>query len=126
VEEIGPEIASSIRQFLSNDRNQRVLDRLGGAGLKPEAPRVRSQAARLSGKTFVFTGELERYSRSEAKHRVESLGGRATSSVSGETDYLVVGAEPGGKLDEARKRGVRIIDENEFESLVSSQESTDT
>jgi DNA ligase (NAD+) len=72
----------------------------------------------LRGKTFVFTGKLENYTRDEAQRRVEELGGRATSSVSGETDVVVAGKDPGSKLDEAKKQGVRIIDEKEFDEWV--------
>jgi DNA ligase (NAD+) len=72
----------------------------------------------LKGKTFVFTGNLESYTREEAKRKVEELGGRATSSVSGETDFVVAGADPGSKLDEARKREVEILDEKEFEKVL--------
>jgi DNA polymerase (family 10) len=75
-------------------------------------------------KTIVETGslpllkELESYTRSEAKDLVESLGGRATSSISGETDFLVLGENPGSKLDEAKKHQVKIIDEEEFRKMV--------
>jgi len=72
----------------------------------------------LAGKTFVFTGNLDHFTRDEAKEQVEMRGGRATSSVSGQTDYVVVGDNPGGKLDEARRQDVEVLDENEFEELV--------
>jgi DNA ligase (NAD+) len=72
----------------------------------------------LEGTTFVFTGKLEGYTRQEAERRVEDLGGRATSSVSGETDYLVAGEDPGSKYDDAQKLGVTILDEKEFEEKV--------
>jgi DNA ligase (NAD+) len=73
----------------------------------------------LKGKTLVFTGSLKSYTRSEVKAKVEALGGRATSSVSGETDYVVAGEKPGSKLDEAKKQNVKIIDEKEFKKLIS-------
>jgi DNA ligase (NAD+) len=72
----------------------------------------------LSGRTFVFTGSLDAYSRSEAQDLVESLGARASSSVSGKTDYLVRGSDPGSKLDDARDNDVEILDEDAFKELI--------
>jgi DNA ligase (NAD+) len=86
------------------------------AGVKVrERPRPRKE---LEGKIFVLTGSLENYTRSEAKDLIEGMGGRATSGVSGETDYLVVGENPGSKLDKAKKEGVEILDEEGFKQLV--------
>jgi DNA ligase (NAD+) len=114
--EIGQEIAASVHHFFQQKENQDVLDRIREAGVQvQEMPRPKR---RLEGKTFVLTGSLEKYTRSEAKDLIEAMGGRATSSVSGETDYLVAGENPGSKLDQARKQDVRIIDEKEFEKLV--------
>jgi DNA ligase (NAD+) len=78
-----------------------------------------SKKKTLEGKTFVFSGRLENYTRQEAKARVEDQGGRATSSVSGETDYLVVGNDPGSKYEEAERQKVEILDEQEFEKRMS-------
>jgi DNA ligase (NAD+) len=114
--EIGQEIAASVHHFFQQKENQDVLDRIREAGVQvQEMPRPKR---RLEGKTFVLTGSLEKYTRSDAKDLIEAMGGRATSSVSGETDYLVAGENPGSKLDQARKQDVRIIDEKEFEKLV--------
>jgi DNA ligase (NAD+) len=122
VPEIGPEIAQSVRHFFGERENLKVLEALREAGVKVRgAPRKEKGARPLEGKTFVFTGELEGYSRSEAKRLVESLGGRATSSVSGETDYVVVGESPGSKLEEARKKGVKTIGEKEFRKLAGKK-----
>jgi len=71
----------------------------------------------LSGKTFVITGTLESFSRKEAEDLVKTLGGKATGSVSKNTDYLVVGESPGSKLDKARALGVKVIDEAEFKKI---------
>lgn len=118
VEEIGPEIASSIHRFFKQETNRKVLKRLLDAGIKlKKVPGVTGPAP-LKGKTFVFTGEMENFTRQQAEDAVESLGGRASSSVSGNTDYLVVGESPGSKLDEAKKHDVKIIDEKEFRKLV--------
>lgn len=73
------------------------------------------------GLTFVFTGSLERWTRDEVKRFVEQLGGRATSSVSGETDYVVAGPGAGSKLDEAKEQGIPVMDEEEFVQFVEER-----
>ncbi|MGD2126892.1 MAG: NAD-dependent DNA ligase LigA [Desulfobacteraceae bacterium] len=119
--EIGAEIARSVTQFFAEEENRHVLERLEKAGVKVEKMPAEKKALPLEGQTFVFTGKLEQYTRDEAQRRVEDLGGRATSSVSGETDYAVVGEDPGSKLEEAKKQKVQILDENEFEKLINNQ-----
>ncbi len=120
IPEIGSEIAESVTAFFSQKENLRVLKRLRQAGVDVQAVRREKTSRSLQGQTFVFTGKLEEFSRQDAKVRVEHLGGRTTSGVSGETDYVVVGEDPGSKYDEARKQGVRIIDEKGFKKLISS------
>jgi DNA ligase (NAD+) len=118
-DEIGSETAGAIAAFFKDERSRKTLSRLKRAGVKPKSMPRRSKQP-LKGKTIVFTGELENYSRDEAKDLAESLGARATSSVSSNTDYVVAGEDPGSKLDEAKKqKGVKIIDEDEFEKLKS-------
>jgi len=119
IPEIGPEVAGSVEEFFKEEGNQKILKRLLDAGMEVEKMPERKGKLPLQGKTLVFTGSLEKYTRSEAEHTVESLGGRAASSVSSNTDFVVVGEEPGSKLDEAKKHGVKIIDEEEFEKLIS-------
>ncbi|MEW6247083.1 MAG: NAD-dependent DNA ligase LigA [Nitrospirota bacterium] len=122
VREIGPEISASLESFFKEGRNRQVIERLMRLGLQLEAPADfarRDQMARtLAGKTFVFTGGLERYSREDARRLVEELGGQVTSSVSKKTDYVVVGKEAGSKLDQARKLGITLLTEDEFSALV--------
>lgn len=113
---IGPEIAGSVAGFFADQRNRQVIERLRGHGLKVRPmPRMKKD---LNGMTFVFTGSLEHHTRDQAKDLVETRGGRARSGVSGETDYLVVGASPGSKLSQARQQGVEILDEDAFERLL--------
>jgi DNA ligase (NAD+) len=115
--EIGPEIAGSVTRFFAEKENRDVLDALNRAGIDVQVLREEGASMPLQGKTFVLTGSLERWSREEAKQTIENLGGRVASSVSKKTDFVVAGADPGSKLENARKLGVRIIDEKEFEEL---------
>jgi NAD-dependent DNA ligase len=117
ISEVGPEIAESVENFFKQKENKKVLDRLSKSGVEVEAMPARKELP-LKGKTFVFSGSLNSYTRSEVKAKVESLGGRATSSVSGETDYVVAGENPGSKLNEAKKQKVKIIDEKKFRKLI--------
>jgi DNA ligase (NAD+) len=79
----------------------------------------------LLGKTFVITGTLDKFSREEAKVRIEGLGGKVTNSLSVKTDYLVVGESPGTKLDKATKLGVKTLDEAAFVALLDGQPAED-
>jgi DNA ligase (NAD+) len=115
---IGPRIAQSVRLFLDQPANQRVVDRLGEVGVTLVEAGAASGPRPLAGKTFVLTGGLARLSRDEAKSRITRLGGRVASSVSRKTDYVVAGKDPGSKADDARRLGVRILDEAEFSRMV--------
>ena len=116
MEGMGRTMASAIVQWFDNDRNRRLLQRLKDHGIDPKAQR---EGGRLEGKTFVLTGSLDSMTRSEAKEAIRLRSGKATSSVSGETDYLVVGSDPGGtKLDDAEEHGTEQIDEERFRSLL--------
>lgn len=119
IPEMGPEIASSVASFFAEERTQNTMKHFEQAGLNVQAMPKEAENHFLEGKTFVFTGGLEHFDRDEAKEAVERLGGRATSSVSGNTDYVVAGENPGSKLEEARKRDVEILDEDAFEHMIS-------
>lgn len=119
IHEIGDEIAESISNFFQTDENQKMLDELEDLGVKVKKEEEKTSDL-LSEKTFVVTGSLEGYSRDEIKEKIEALGGKATSSISSNTDYLIVGENPGSKLDEATENNVQIIDENEFNQMIKS------
>ncbi len=119
--EVGPKVSESISQFFREKRNLEVLARLKAA-LQFEQKKVAYQGsarvAALAGKQFVLTGTLSQHSRDEARRMIEEAGGRVTGSVSKRTDYVVVGADPGSKLEKARSLGVKTIDEAELLKLV--------
>jgi DNA ligase (NAD+) len=119
--EIGPEVARSLVTFFENDENRRVIEEIQAAGLKLKNPYVEDRGQPLDGLTFVFTGELDHWTRDEVKRHVERLGGRATTGVSGETDYVVAGPGAGSKLDEARERDIPVLDEEEFVDFVEGR-----
>jgi DNA ligase (NAD+) len=112
VPEVGPKVSESIARFFNEKRNQEVIAKLRRAGVRLEREKAAPAGPRpLAGKTFVLTGTLPAYSRDGAQRMIEDAGGRVTSSVSKKTDYVVVGAEPGSKLEKARSLGVKTIDE---------------
>ncbi len=120
VEGIGPRVAEEIHEFFDSERNRAVVEALRERGVDPEPAESAGDA--LSGLTFVFTGVLDGRTREEAQELVEANGGSATSSVSGNTDYLVVGDNPGrSKRDDAEANDVPTIDEAEFEALLADR-----
>ncbi|MDY7031420.1 MAG: NAD-dependent DNA ligase LigA [Thermodesulfobacteriota bacterium] len=117
IHEVGSEVARSIVSFFKQRDNLRVIERLQQAGVK--YPEVEPQKETgLEGTTFVFTGTLRFFTRDEAKRKVEQLGGKAVSSVSGKTSYIVMGKDPGSKVDKGRTLGVNIISEDEFRAMI--------
>jgi DNA ligase (NAD+) len=115
---VGPVAGHTVRQFFDLARNKRVLRRLEQAGVHVENMPTLKGSRQLSATTFVFTGTLEDYKRKEAIEAVEARGGDAASSVSGNTNYVVVGANPGSKLRDAERLKVKTIDETEFKKLL--------
>jgi DNA ligase (NAD+) len=116
--EIGPVVARSIADFFSKETTREMIEKLRRAGVKLESEGDRAdQNPNIAGRTFVVTGSLENYTRKEIEEVIESLGGRVTSSVSGNTDYLIAGENPGSKLERAEGLGVEIISEEDFERL---------
>jgi len=125
IEGIGPERAGSIHQFFHSAAGKKLIADLGSLGVKltQEArpkPKV-GAAGDLTGKTFVVTGTLEKYSREEIEDLIKQLGAKATGSVSKKTDYVVAGEKAGSKLDKAQKLGVNVLTEKEFEKLIGKK-----
>jgi DNA ligase (NAD+) len=117
---IGEQIASSIVKFFEQKGNQKVIRKLMELGVAyPRRPtRPKAQELKLQGKSFVFTGGLKTLTRSEAESKVESLGGRASSSVSKKTDFVVAGEDAGSKLEKAKSLGLKILTEEDFLELI--------
>jgi DNA ligase (NAD+) len=120
IEGIGPNIAEAIVDWFARPANKNVLKKLKAAGVWPKGTVGRTasaQAGSFSGMTFVVTGTLPNFSREAAKEFIEGHGGKVTDSVSKNTNYLVLGENPGSKLDKAKKLGVKVIVEAELKKL---------
>jgi DNA ligase (NAD+) len=119
VDDVGPIVAEEIYEFFRSERNRAVVDALRDRGVEPQEAETET-GDELDGLTFVFTGSLDGYTRGEAQDLVERHGGNATSSVSGNTDYLVAGSNPGAsKQDDAAANDVPIVDQERFEELLA-------
>jgi len=121
VTEVGPKVAEGILEFFSESANRKLIERLRAAGVNMKDERAAPKSAKFAGMTFVFTGTLANRTREEAEALVAAHGGKAGSSVSKKTSYVVVGADPGSKFDKAKSLGVEILDEAHFEKLLASK-----
>jgi DNA ligase (NAD+) len=119
---VGEKVADAIRAYLGDDAEIVLMDKLVTAGVVPVLPVARAETAAgpLTGKTIVFTGTLERRSREDAEALVRTLGAKPSSSVSAKTDLLVAGPGAGTKLEKAKQLGVKVMDEEEFEAMLTS------
>ena len=117
-EDIGEIIAKSIYEFFKQDQTIDLINRLKNANVNMKLIQNENSDERFSGKTFVLTGTLEKYTRDEASSIIEKFGGKTSSSVSKKTDYVLAGEEAGSKLTKAQNLGVKIITEAEFEELI--------
>jgi len=117
---IGEKIARSVASFFSQKENRAIIGKLARAGVNMSEPEEIGEKKPYEGKTFVLTGTLERYTRSQATELIKKLGGKVASSVSKKTDYVVVGADPGSKYDQAVRVGVKIVKEDEFEKMIKA------
>jgi DNA ligase (NAD+) len=118
VNEVGPRIARSIREFFIEDKNIKLIERLREAGLSFTGEK-KVRGTKLTGMTFVLTGALPTYSRDDAKKMIEDAGGKVSGSVSKKTSYVVAGEEAGSKLDKAVSLGVKVISEADLLALLA-------
>jgi DNA ligase (NAD+) len=124
IEGIGPERANAIKEYLDSPQGRKAIDDMLALGVKmTEAPRPKpaGASADFSGKTFVVTGTLERYSREEIEGLIKHLGGKASGSVSKKTSYVVAGEKAGSKLERAKELGVPVLSEDEFDALIGKK-----
>lgn len=118
IDDIGPVVANSIREFFMQDQTIDLINRLKEAGVNTIQEADENEDNRFEGMTFVLTGTLSNHTRQEAADIIEKFGGKTSSSVSKKTTYVLAGEEAGSKLDKAQKLGVTIISEDEFENMI--------
>jgi DNA ligase (NAD+) len=120
VDGIGPDRAESIATWFADEKNRALVEELRGVGVRLElSEREKPVEGPLTGRTYVITGTLERWSRDQARAALEAKGAKVTDSVSKKTTAVIVGESPGSKADKARKAGVEILDEAAFEQLLA-------
>jgi len=118
IDGIGPKAAKSIKDWFSQKENIELLKELEKAGVRIESEKRKAKSEKLRGKIFVFTGEMESISREKAQEKVKVLGGKTPNSISKNTDFLVLGKNPGSKYEKAKELGIKIISEKEFLDLI--------
>lgn len=124
VEQVGPKIAESVRAFAENPENVAIVRRLQAAGVRTaDEPRGPQREQTLAGTTWVLTGALERFTRTEASEALKALGAKVSGSVSKKTSYVVVGADPGSKYTTALELGVPVLSEDELAGVLESGEA---
>jgi DNA ligase (NAD+) len=124
IPDIGEVVARAVRSFFDETPNTRLIDDLAAAGVRmedPEPPGTEPAPARLAGRTYVITGSLEAMSREAAAAEIQRLGGKVSSAVSRKTTGVVVGRDPGSKVDRARALGVPELTERDFLTLIMKQ-----
>lgn len=124
LEDVGPKVAASITSFFANEQNLRMLDELASLGLNMQQQETTATAGgKLAGKSFLFTGTLQKFKRQQAEQLVEEKGGQILGGVSSKLNYLVVGADAGSKLEKAKKiPSIVILTEDEFLALLAAEQ----
>jgi DNA ligase (NAD+) len=118
---VGGKVSESIYNWFQSERNQKFIEELFRVGVEIKSPahtEVTAGKKKLKGKIFVLTGSLKTMTRDEAKEKIRLLGGDVSDSISSKTDYLILGEEPGLKLEKAHKLGVKTIEEKEFLEMI--------
>ena len=118
IREIGPVTAKSIVNFFKQSGTHKIIEKLRKAGVRFNIVERKKERTPFSGKSFVITGSLKQYSRSEAENLIRRFGGIPSASVGKKTDFLVMGEDPGSKYDKAKKFGVLIIEETTFSKMI--------
>ncbi len=121
VDGVGQIIADSIVEWFSVDWHREIIDKWGAAGVRMINEPTQALPQTLAGITFVVTGGLESFSRDGISETITAHGGKASSSVSKKTDYVLVGSDPGSKLARAQELGVPVIDEAKFKELLAGK-----
>jgi DNA ligase (NAD+) len=118
VHEVGPIVAQSLHNYFQNPKNLEILDKLKKGGVVFPKEEAEAGEVPFGGKTFVLTGSLDSMTRDEARGLIEERGGRVSSSVSKNTDVVVVGKDPGSKQEKAKSLGIQTLSEDEFKKMV--------
>ncbi len=120
LDDVGVKVGASIHEFFQNNDNILMLKKLEDLGIQPEIKQLEKMDGNLSGQTFLFTGTLTTFKRSEAESMVEKHGGKILSGVSSKLNYLIAGEDAGSKLEKAKKiPGIKILSEEDFKKLLS-------
>ena len=118
IEDIGPIVANSIRNFFLEEQTIDLINQLKHAGVNMKSLEEESDDNRFEGKTFVLTGSLQEFTRNQASEIIEKYGGKTSGTVSKKTDYVLAGEEAGSKLTKAQNLGVTIITEEQFKEML--------
>jgi len=121
IKDIGPETAKSIYNWFQQKNNVKILEKLKRFGVKIKYKTTNTKNKVLLGRVFVLTGSLEKLSRDRTKEKVKELGGKISESISKNTDFLILGKNPGSKLQKAKKLNIKIINEKEFLLLITNK-----